>query len=95
MKPLPGKKSGRLLTEPQHCQPEMRQPQRKKIFQKPNRTDPSVATRAALPAVGSNTHGAIYSRDEYAFFLLRGFNNMEQMKDVNLPGILSGQQCII
>lgn len=40
-------------------------------------------------------HGAIHSTEEFSFHLLRGFNNMEQMKDVSHPGILSGQQCII
>lgn len=98
MKALPGEKSGRLLSARQRHQPardSAATEEKKKACKKPNHKDPSVGTQAVLPAVDSNMHAAIYSPDEYSFLSLRGFNNMEQMKDVSHPGILSGQQCII
>lgn len=97
MKPPPGKKERQAPRGAPTPQPARSSAatELKKACKKPNRKDASVGTQAVLPAVDSNTQGAIYSADEYSFLLLRGFNNMEQMKDVSHPGILSGQQCII
>lgn len=59
----------------------------KKGLQNPNHKGPSVGTQAVLPGADSCTHGAIHSTEEFSFHLLRGFNNIEQMKDVSHPGI--------